>query len=192
MGNKKENYKVFPFWRAWIYSAIGGLRKKYHNPDEILSGYVKEGMTVADIGCALGYFTLPMAKMVGRSGRVVAVDLQLQMLKGLAKKAKKQGLIERLEMMCCSERSLNIDKWKEQLDFVLVFAVAHEVPDRNRLFKELAAAMKKGAKLLLAEPRGHVSEACFRESIDFAKKNGFKVIGELNINRSRSILLAKQ
>lgn len=192
MRKKKENYKVFPFWKARICSAIYGLRKKYQNPNEVLQGYIAEGMTAADIGCALGYFTLPMAQMAGESGKIVAVDLQPQMLEELARKAKKLGLQERIKMICCSEHSLSIDQWKEQLDFALVFAVAHEVPDRERMFHELHSAMKKGARLLLAEPKGHVSEECFRESIEFARKNGFKVIGVPHINMSRSILLVKQ
>lgn len=192
MSRKKENYKVFPFWQARICSAIVGLRKRYQNPNEILLGYITEGMTVADIGCALGYFTLPMAEMVGRSGKVVAVDLQPQMLEELGRKAKKVGVWERIKRVCCSEHSLNIDQWKEQIDFALVFAVAHEVPDRERLFRELYAAMKGGARLLLAEPKGHVSEECFRESVAFAKQSGFQVIGVPNINMSRAVLLAKQ
>ena len=192
MSRKKENYKVFPFWKARICSAIVGLRKRYQNPNEILLGYITEGMTVADIGCALGYFTLPMAEMVGRSGKVVAVDLQPQMLEELGRKAKKVGVWERIKRVCCSEYSLNIDRWKEKLDFALVFAVAHEVPDRERLFRELYAAMRGGARLLLAEPKGHVSEECFKESIEFARKNGFKVIGVPHINMSRTVLLEKK
>lgn len=148
-------------------------------------------MKVADIGCGLGYFTLPMAKKVGQTGKVIAVDLQMQMLKGLATKAKKQGQLDKIEPMCCSEHSLNISNWKNQLDFVLVFAVAHEVPDRHRFFREIACVAKKGAKVLLAEPRGHVSQEYFNESIKIAVKCGLKVIGEPQINRSRAVLLGK-
>lgn len=191
MADKKRKYKVFPWWRAYIMSVLCKFREKYQNPNEILKDYVKSGMTVADIGCGMGYFTLPMADMVGKKGRVVAVDLQLQMLKGLANKAKRQNKLEQIKLMCCSKHSLNISDWKNQMDFILTFAVAHEVPDRERLFKELSQSLKKGGKLLLAEPQGHVSETCFNESIGFAKASGLKVIGKPQINRSRSILFQK-
>lgn len=148
-------------------------------------------MAVADIGCGMGYFTLPMAGMVGAKGKVIAADLQIQMLKGLASKTKKQRKLEQIELICCSERSLNLNEWENKLDFILTFAVAHEVPDRERMFKEIAEAMKSGAKFLLVEPQGHVSEECFNESVRLARTCGLKVIKEPKINMSRAVLLEK-
>jgi ubiquinone/menaquinone biosynthesis C-methylase UbiE len=52
------------------------LRKLLQNPQKILKPFIKEGMTVADLGCGPGFFTIEMAKMVGNNGKVTAVDLQ--------------------------------------------------------------------------------------------------------------------
>lgn len=57
------------------------IRKWLQNPQKILSPYIKEGMTVLDLGCGPGFFSVPMAKMVGKSGRVIACDLQEGMLR---------------------------------------------------------------------------------------------------------------
>jgi len=57
----------------------------------MLLPYVKTGMTILDVGCAMGFFSLPMAKMVGSTGRVICVDLQEKMIKTLNKKLQKQS-----------------------------------------------------------------------------------------------------
>lgn len=184
---KKNN--VFPWWGGFFLSC--SLRKKYQDPHKILQDYIKPAMKVADIGSGMGYFTLPLAQMVGNEGEVVAVDLQKQMIHVLEKRAKKIGNLPQLKTQTCSEESLMIAKWKEHFEFVLAFAIVHEVSDRERFFKEIATSMKKGAKLLMAEPNGHVSKECFEESIGIAKKNGFKVMAEPSINLSKAVLFEK-
>ena len=56
------------------------LRKLIQNPGKILKPFIKEGMTVMDLGCGPGFFTIEMARMVGKNGNVTAVDLQEGML----------------------------------------------------------------------------------------------------------------
>ena len=56
------------------------LRRWVQNPRKILGPFIKEGMTVLDIGCGPGFFTMDMAEMVGETGRVIASDLQEVML----------------------------------------------------------------------------------------------------------------
>ena len=58
----------------WIgYFLLNPLRKLVENPRGIFEPFVREGMTVLEPGCAMGFFTLPLARMVGPSGRVVAL-----------------------------------------------------------------------------------------------------------------------
>lgn len=63
--------------------------------------------------------------------------------------------------------------------------------DRQRFFKETAKAMKKGARMLFAEPQGHVTRECFEESVCFAKGCGLKLIDSPKINMSHAVLLEK-
>jgi len=56
------------------------LRKLIQNPKNIMGEYVSPGDTVIDLGCGGGYFTVALAKMVGDRGRVIAMDLQKEML----------------------------------------------------------------------------------------------------------------
>jgi ubiquinone/menaquinone biosynthesis C-methylase UbiE len=56
------------------------FRRWFQNPRKILGPYIKEGMTVLDLGCGPGFFSIDIAQMVGKSGRVIASDLQVGML----------------------------------------------------------------------------------------------------------------
>jgi ubiquinone/menaquinone biosynthesis C-methylase UbiE len=70
--------------RVCPVSLAGGLdnkiRRWLQNPRKILAPYIQEGMTVLDIGCGPGFFSIEMAQLVGKSGKVFAADLQEGML----------------------------------------------------------------------------------------------------------------
>ncbi|QTA83790.1 SAM-dependent methyltransferase domain-containing protein [Desulfonema limicola] len=62
--------RVCPIWIGYLL--LNPIIKLYQNPEKILSPYVSEGMTVLDMGCAMGYFSLPLARMVGTGGKVMS------------------------------------------------------------------------------------------------------------------------
>jgi ubiquinone/menaquinone biosynthesis C-methylase UbiE len=151
--------------------------------------YVREGMNVLDVGCGMGFFSVPLAKLVGGTGKVVCIDLQDKMIRGLIRRAEKAGVAERIDARVCGQKSLGIGDIAGSIDFVLLFALAHEVPDKKRLFSEILAAMKQTGELLLAEPRGHVLKADFERTVSTAQSAGFEVLQGLEIRRSRAVLL---
>ena len=83
---------VCPWFMGYVL--ICPLRKLWLNPRKLLIPYVRPGMTVLDVGCAMGFFSLPMAEMVRPEGRVVCVDLQEKMVRKLKRRAEKQGLLK--------------------------------------------------------------------------------------------------
>ncbi|MGC1389836.1 MAG: class I SAM-dependent methyltransferase, partial [Bacteroidales bacterium] len=104
------------------------LRKLIHNPSSILKPFIKEGMTVADLGCGPGFFTLEMARMVGKNGKVTAVDLQEGMLDIVRKKVSGTDLQNIIEFHNCHDNKIGLAK---TFDFILVFYMLHEVPDQS-------------------------------------------------------------
>jgi len=56
-------HHLCPVWIGYLLASP--VRKLSQNPRKILGPYVNEGMTVADIGCAMGFFSLPLAKQSG-------------------------------------------------------------------------------------------------------------------------------
>ena len=79
-----------------------------------------------------------------------------------------------------------------KVDFTLAFAMVHEFPDAARFFAEVARASKQNARMLLAEPRGHVSDKAFAEELTKADATGLGVAERPAISRSQAALLFKK
>ena len=93
--------RVCPPWMGYLL--INPLRKLLEKPNKLLGQFVEEGMTVLEPGSGMGYFTLPLARMVGPEGRVVAVEIQPKMLAVLERRAHKAGLSQRIELRQANE-----------------------------------------------------------------------------------------
>ena len=165
-------YRVCPPWLG--YFLINPFRKLLENPDKILGPFVREGMTVLEPGCGMGYFTLPLARMVGSKGRVVVLEIQPKMLSVLERRARKAGLLDRIELRRIETDNLGIDDLSGEVDFAVALHVVHEVPNQSSFYTEVWKALKHGSKLLVVEPKGHVSGDQFEESMTAAQKIGFK------------------
>jgi ubiquinone/menaquinone biosynthesis C-methylase UbiE len=148
-------------------------------------------MTVLEVGSGMGFFTLPMARLVGMSGHVVCVDLQEKMIRAVKKRAIRAGLIDRIELRVCTPTSLCIDDLAQKVDFALVFAVVHEVPDAKRFLSEIQRSLRKGGLLLFSEPAGHVSREAFGGTLATSQSLGFRIAGSPKIRRSYSSLWVK-
>jgi ubiquinone/menaquinone biosynthesis C-methylase UbiE len=123
---------VCPWYIGYLLASP--LRRLFLKPEKILSPYVHSGMTVLEVGPGMGFFSLPLAKLVGEAGQIICVDIQEKMLKNLRKRADNAGLLWRIETRLCADTSLQIDDLKDKIDFVLAFAVVHEVLDTKKLF----------------------------------------------------------
>ena len=77
---------VCPWWLIRTFDNF--VRRFLQKPERILQDIVRPGDACLDVGCGIGYFTIPMAGMVGPSGSVTAVDLQPEMLAGVRRRAK--------------------------------------------------------------------------------------------------------
>lgn len=80
---------VYPWWGSYFLD--NPLRRLIHAPEKIIGPYVRPGMTVMDVGCGMGLFSMPMARIVGNQGRVIAVDLQQEMFDVL-RRAEQAGV----------------------------------------------------------------------------------------------------
>jgi ubiquinone/menaquinone biosynthesis C-methylase UbiE len=177
---------VCPWWLCFTFDNI--FRRMIHDPVKILRPYIKAGDRILDIGPGMGYFTIPMAKMVGAGGHVTAIDLQEKMLAAIKKRAQRAQVEERIALQVCSPDSLGI---KEKADFILAFWMVHEVPDKPRFLSELYAVLKDKGTFLLAEPNIHTTKKYFAELVETALQAGFRVAAQPEIFLSRAVLLSK-
>lgn len=175
-----------PWWL--IVTFDNPLRRVIHNPQKILGDYINPGDTVIDIGCGMGYFTLGLAELVGASGKVIAADLQAQMLNGLRRRAEKAKLLERIQLYQSKPDQIGM---REQVDFVLAFWMVHEVQDQAPFLDEIYTHLKPGGKMLIVEPKLHVSEKVFAQTVLQAKKIGFQMMSQPKVRASRAILFGK-
>jgi hypothetical protein len=123
MGDRRN--RVCPVERAG--SLDSRFRRWLQNPRKILSRYIKEGMTVLDLGCGPGFFSIDIARMVGKSGRVIASDLQEGMLQKIRDKIHGTEFEERITLHQPPKGRIGVS---ENVDFVLAFYMIHEVPNQ--------------------------------------------------------------
>jgi ubiquinone/menaquinone biosynthesis C-methylase UbiE len=178
--------RVCPWW--FVYTFDNPLRRFLHDPSTLLAPYVREGMTVADIGCGRGYFSLAMAGMVGDAGAVIAVDIQRKMLDMMQKRAVHAGVAGRLRSVLATPDDIGI---REPVDFVLAFWMAHEVEDTPRFFDQVFSILKKQGTMLIAEPKMHVGRRRFGEIVQAARDAGFRDRGAPTVRFSRAALLER-
>jgi len=182
-------HNVCPWWAGYLLTSP--IRKLTQDPARILRPYVRAGMTVLEPGPGMGFFTLELARLVGPAGRVVAVDVQSRMIAGLKRRADRAGLLDRIDARVAPEATMALDACEGTIDFVLAFAMVHELPSAAAFFTEAARAMKPGASLLLAEPAGHVTEEDFGSELKLAAAAGLAAVDRPQIWRSRAALLRK-
>lgn len=172
-------------WR-YAYLFDNAARRLFQKPERLVAPYLDEGMTALDVGCGMGFFSIAMARIVGERGRVIAVDLQPQMLEVLMKRARRKGVAGRITPHACAQDSIGV---AEQVDFAVAMWVVHEAPDPVRLIEEIGACLKPGGKFLVAEPKLHVSKKQFAELLEAAQAIGLSVVDRPRVGLSLAAVL---
>ena len=165
------------------------IRRLFQNPEKILKEYIQPHQTVIDLGCGPGFFTLAMARMVAPGGKVIAVDLQEQMLAKTHRKADKMGLTHRVQFHLCSQDEIGLAK-EVKADFILAYYMVHETPDQNLFLSEVKSLLKPGGRCLIVEPRFHVSKKAFEQMTANASDLGFTIEDRPKKKGGLSLLLS--
>lgn len=164
------------------------IRRWLQNPEKMLKPYIHEGMTVMDLGCGPGFFTMDIARLVGKSGKVIAVDLQEGMLQKVREKMHGTAFENRIILHQCKPDAIGLST---QVDFVLAFYMIHEVPNRQALFAEIASLLKPNGQMLIVEPPLHVSKKAFEDTLKTASEAGLTPVSRPKIPLSYSVILQK-
>jgi SAM-dependent methyltransferase len=178
--------RVCPWWLA--YSFDNPLRPLLHPPEKVLGAWVRPGMTVLDVGCGIGHFSLGLARLVGPGGRVIAADLQERALAVVRRRARHAGLADRIATHRTGADAIGVPG---PVDFALAFWMLHETPSAEGFCREIGGLLAPGGRLLVAEPAWHVGEPLFEEELAAAARAGLRVLERPVIRVSRSALLGR-
>jgi ubiquinone/menaquinone biosynthesis C-methylase UbiE len=166
-----DAHGVCPWWLGPLLASP--IRRFFEKPERIVGPFTAPGITVLEPGCGMGFFSIPLARLVGPAGRVVCVDLQAKMLDGLRRRARRAGVQDRIETVVAGPTDLRIDAWAGKVDLALAIHVIHELPDARAFLRQLHRALRPGGLLVVSEPKGHVTEAAFAETVALAEGVGF-------------------
>lgn len=181
-----RNNRVCPVEKAGSLDNI--LRRWLQHPKKILRPYIREGMTVLDLGCGPGFFSIYMAEMVGKSGRVIAADLQEGMIEKLRDKIRGTEFEVLIQLHKSEKNRIGVS---EKVDFVLAFYMVHEVQNKEALFEQISSLLKPKGQLFIVEPPFHVSKAAFEETIEKAKIVGLTTVERPKVLFSKAVIMKR-
>jgi ubiquinone/menaquinone biosynthesis C-methylase UbiE/type 1 glutamine amidotransferase len=127
-------------------------REETEQPEKVIDSLeISAGDTVADLGAGAGYFTLRLARRVGPAGKVLAVDIQKQMLALLEKRAAAEGASNVVPILG-TETDPHLPR--QAVDLVLMVDVYHELSEPAKVLAAVKTALKEKGRLVLVEYRG--------------------------------------
>ncbi len=127
-------------------------REEEERPEAMLDALkIRPGDTVADVGAGAGYTSLRLSRRVGPTGKVLATDVQPQMLRLLAGNARAAG-VANIRPILCTPTDPKLPE--AQVDLALMVDVYHECSDPEATLRGLRSALKPGGRLVLVEFRG--------------------------------------
>ena len=165
---------------------IRETRDPEENPRKLLKALdVKPSQTVCDLGCGNGFYTLQLARLVGKQGRVLAVDIQPEMLALLNQRAEKAG-IDNIEPILGTPGDPKLPKG--EVDLILLVDVYHEFSYPEQMLRAMRESLKPNGRLALAEFRMEDPTVPIKLLHKMSKEqilkeflpNGLKLVGEYN------------
>jgi ubiquinone/menaquinone biosynthesis C-methylase UbiE len=146
---------------------------------------IEQGMTVCDLGCGNGYYTLDLARQVGSNGKVLAVDIQPEMLHLLVERAKQAG-VENIEPIQSEPFDPKLPD--EAIDLILLVDVYHEFSFPVHMLRAMRESLKPGGRIALVEFRAEDPTVPIKPLHKMSKRqimkefppNGFRLVREFD------------
>jgi len=129
----------------WAERFEGADRDAWQKPSQVVAKLaLKPGMAIADVGAGTGYFMPHLSRTVGKTGRVVAVDIEPSMVRYMLERAERDGHANVTVRLAATEDPLLA---KASLDRIIVVDTWHHIPERVAYAKKLVAALVPGGQV---------------------------------------------
>src|SRR3990170_4575079 len=133
----------------WAHVFDDPKRDEWQKPHEVIQALaLKPDAVIADIGSGTGYFAVRFANMAPK-GRVYGVDIEPDMVKYLAGRAKR----EKRDNVIAIAGAPDDPRLPERADLILMVDVFHHIEDRARYFRKLRASLKPGGRIAIIDFR---------------------------------------
>jgi len=133
----------------WAHVFDDPKRDAWQKPHEVIQALnPKPDAVIADLGAGTGYFAVRLANMVPE-GRVYGVDVEPDMVKYLAERAKRE---KRVNLVAVAGAPDN-PRLPEKADLILLVDVYHHIEDRERYFRNLVGSLKPGGRVAIIDFR---------------------------------------
>ena len=121
-------------------------RDSWQQPDLVIENLgVRPGDEVADLGAGSGYFTVRLAREVGPSGKVYAVDIDPKMLDYIARRAQEEKL-DNIQTILADPDDPKLGS--QSVDLIFICDVLHHIHDRDKYYPKLHRALRPGGQLV--------------------------------------------
>lgn len=164
---------------------------KFINPQTVIDQLeISEGMVVADFGCGTGYFVFPIAKKIGETGIIYALDVLAPKLEAIESQAKLSGLTNVVTKRVNLEKDGGSKLENNSVDWVVLSNMLFQNQNKEIIIKEAARVVKPGGKMLVIEweKKGdsfglqEKMKISKEEVMELAKKNGLTFSNEITVS----------
>ena len=146
--NPQEMHRMHSDPKAYIAALEDPKRDAYQKPHEVMEALaVKEGEVIADIGAGSGYFTLRLARHVGDTGRVYAVDVNPDMLRHLNGKIRDLKVLNVSTILAPPDDPL----LPQPVDRFLIVDVWHHIEDQAGYLALMKKQLKPGGQVVMID-----------------------------------------
>lgn len=147
---------------------------------------IERGDVVCDFGSGNGFYTLPICRLVGPDTKVLAVDIQKQMLTLLEKRAAREGLEGRVETILGTETDPKLPRGK--VDLALLVDVYHELSHPEETLRALRDSLSSDGRIVLVEFRAEDPKVPIKKLHKMSKRqvlrelvpNGFRLVEQFD------------
>ncbi len=185
--NKPGNEHVYPAKHAFFLD--NPLRRWLMRQRAFAKQFVREGMTVLDVGCGSAPLLFDLARAVGPTGHIICADLQQGMLDRVAAKARRKRISSRVRLHRCESTKVGLEP--DCVDLAIAFWMVHETPSPEAFVHEMATTVRPGGVLLIVEPKHHVKPQLLEAYENYARDCGLRMEQRPRVRFSWSLMFRR-
>src|SRR5689334_16634205 len=141
----KDEHGNPPDVQEYIARMVEESRADWQKPDEVIRALdLRAGQVVCDVGAGPGYFSIPVARAVGESGRVYAVDVDPRILAALRDRLRQSGVHNVTPVLSLADDALLP---AGRCDLILIVDTYHHFPDGPAYLRKLTRALRPGGRI---------------------------------------------